>query len=348
VTMPPSPDRPHRLGSNTVPIYYAGGPKIDRFRGETSATGPEDWVGSLTAFPPFLLPAGADPWTGVSRLADGTLLTDAVAGDPAAWLGSRFAERGEPGLLVKLLDAGERLPVHAHPAREVARRHLGSRYGKTEGWIVMDADPGAVIWLGFARDVEADELRGWVDAQDADAMLDAMTRIEVGAGESYYLPAGLPHAIGAGVMITELQEPTSFSILAEYAPFGLDERQATLGLGWDLALSCFDRGGHPADDLGDLAPRPRRIAAGDGWTIDQLFPEAANDFFQAHRVRLAGSWPLGAGAFRILVVLSGAGVLSGRFGRAAVRGGETWLVPAAVDAAALEGELELLVCLPGA
>jgi mannose-6-phosphate isomerase len=345
--MSPSPSRPHRLGSNTVPLFYAGGPGIDRFRGETSATGPEDWVGSLTSFPPFLLPEGAPPSTGVSRLADGTLLTDAVAADPAAWLGPELAERGEPGLLVKLLDAGERLPVHAHPPREVARQHLGSRYGKTEGWIVIDAEPGAAIWLGFARDVAAGELRAWVDARDADAMLAAMNRIEVAVGEAYYLPAGLPHSIGSGVTIVELQEPTSFSILAEYAPFGLDEERATLGLGWDLALSCFDRRGHRADDLGELAPLPRRIASGDGWTVDQVFPDAANPFFQAHRVRVAGSWPLGSAAFRILVVLSGEGGLEGGFGREAVRGGETWFLPASVDAAELRGELELIVCLPG-
>ena len=167
-----------------------------------------------------------------------------------------------------------------------------------------------------------------------------MNRIEVAVGEAYYLPAGLPHSIGSGVTIVELQEPTSFSILAEYAPFGLDEERATLGLGWDLALGCFDRRGHRADDLGDLAPSPRRIASGDGWTVDQVFPDAATPFFQAHRVRLAGSWPLGPGAFRILIVLSGEGGLVGRFGRESVRGGETWLLPAGVDARGARGRAQ--------
>src|SRR5262249_44883731 len=152
-------------------------------------------------------------------------------------------------------------------------------------WIVMDAAPGATIWLGFRRDVVSEELRAWVDARDADAMLAAMNAIEVAAGETYYLPAGLPHAIGPGVMITELQEPTSFSILAEYAPFGLDEERATLGLGWDVALGCFDLGGHDAAALGDLAPSPRALAEGDGWIAEQLFPEAAAPYFQALRVR---------------------------------------------------------------
>jgi mannose-6-phosphate isomerase len=345
--MTPSPRRPHRLGCNTVPVYYAGGAGIDRFRQERCATGPEDWVGSLTAFPPLLLAPGVDPSTGISRLADGTLLTDAVAADPAAWLGAEHAGRGESGLLVKLLDAGERLPVHAHPPRDVARRYLDSPYGKTEGWIVMDSEPGAAIWLGFARDVDPSELRAWVDAKDVAAMLDAMNRLEVASGDVYYLPAGLPHAIGPGVMITELQEPTSFSILAEYEPFGLDEQQATLGLGWERALGCFDLAGHRPDALGVLAPAPRELAAADGWVTEQLFPDEAAPFFQAHRVRVSRSFPVGPGTFRILVVLRGEGELAGEPGTEPIRGGETWLVPAAFEGE-LVGGLELLVCLPGA
>ena len=55
-------DRPYRVGDNRVPVYYAGGERIARFRGlHEAAGGPEDWVASVTAFPPHLLPPGADP-----------------------------------------------------------------------------------------------------------------------------------------------------------------------------------------------------------------------------------------------------------------------------------------------
>jgi hypothetical protein len=121
-----------------------------------------------------------------------------------------------------------------------------------------------------------------------------------------------------------------------------------LGLGWELALSCFDLRGHPAGALGDLAPAPHPLAAGKGSSVDRLFPEAAAPFFQALRVRIDGSWPLEPGGFRILVIERGQGELSGSFGRTPLRAGETWLLPAAVDGAVLAGVLDLLVCLTGA
>src|ERR671922_204086 len=78
----------------------------------------------------------------------GTTVRDAVAADPVAFLGPEHVERfgADTRLLVKLLDAGERLPVHFHPDDEFARRH-GFAHGKTEAWLMVDARPGAKIWL---------------------------------------------------------------------------------------------------------------------------------------------------------------------------------------------------------
>lgn len=258
-----------RLPANPVPVYYSGGANIDRFRGTTSSPPrPEDWIGATTALPEMLLPAHAPRDAGVSRLPDGRSLRDAVRDDRTGWLGPDLAARypgGETGLLVKMLDAGERLPVHAHPDRAFARQRLGSAFGKTEGWIVMDDAPGGDVWLGFRDDVERDRLRQWIEAQAVDEMLAAMNRLPARPGSVFYVPAGVPHAIGPGVMITELQEPTSFSILAEFQAFGLDASQATLGLGWDAAIGCFDLSGYPAGRLARLQPRrgslrkPRRL-----------------------------------------------------------------------------------------
>ena len=78
-------------------------------------------------------------------------------------------------------------------------------------------------------------------------MLAAMNVVPAKAGQVVFVPAGTPHAIGPGVMLTELQEPTSFSVLAEHSAFGVGEDAATLGLGWDLALSCFDLRGRQRD-----------------------------------------------------------------------------------------------------
>src|SRR3954469_4914719 len=132
--------RPRPVTPTRVYRFYRGGLLIDRMRGEPGADTeyPEDWVGSVTV---ASNPGRDEPLAGLSRLEDGTLLRDAIAGDPEAW--------GTPNLLVKLLDPVERLPVHAHPDRAFARAQLGSAYGKTEAWIVVATRAAqAEVWLG--------------------------------------------------------------------------------------------------------------------------------------------------------------------------------------------------------
>jgi mannose-6-phosphate isomerase len=344
----PVSSRPHRLGPNKVPVYYAGGEGIDRFRGERGSAGPEDWVGSVTPFPSQLLTAGADPSTGVSRLDDGTLLDAAIRADPQGWIGPELSGRygAQPGLLVKLLDAGERLPVHCHPSRPFATAHLGSRFGKTEGWIVIASVTGARVWLGFSRRVPSGELRSWIRQQDASAMLGAMNELAAEVGDVFYVPAGVPHAIGTGVTIVELQEPTSFSVLAEHAAFGVDAHNATLGLGWDLALTCFDLSPYTAERLAALQPTKYVTTTSVGGTVSRLFGTEAEPFFQAYRVRSLSGVTLGTAGFRVLVVEQGEGEVAFGAGSASVRAGETWVVPYGAGEVGTHGELELIVCCP--
>ncbi|WP_214110535.1 class I mannose-6-phosphate isomerase [Acrocarpospora catenulata] len=338
---------PLLLADNRIPVYYAGGERISEFRGGgDSPTGPEDWVGSLTALPAALLPPGYPQDTGVSRTDRGSL-RDLVKAAPQAWLGEELAAAhgAESGLLVKLLDAGERLPVHCHPTRDFARAHLGSRFGKTEGWIVLAAAPGARVWLGLRERVAAEELRRWITAQDSTAMLAAMNEIPVTAGQVFYVPAGLPHAIGAGVMVTELQEPTSFSVLAEHDAFGLGSAAATLGLGWDLALTCFDLNGY-ADRLGELMPASRDLRSSSGGRLRSLFPADADAYFRAWQAECTEDLALPGAGFAVLVVTGGAGTLVWNGGETPIARGQTLVVPAAAGPLCLRGTVRVIACLP--
>ena len=339
----------HLLSANHVPVYYAGGTNIDRFRRRASSTsGPEDWVGSVSALPGALLPPGAPTDVGVSRLDDGRSLRTLVREDRAGWLGpdlARLSFDGEIGLLVKLLDAGERLPVHAHPDRSFASKWLNSAFGKTEGWIVMDDAPGGDVWLGFREEVSFQRLQHWIEEQAVDDMLAGMNRLPALTGTVFYVPAGVPHAIGSGVMITELQEPTSFSILAEYKSFGLDERQATLGLGWRDALACFDRTAYSGDRLAFLQPRPRTMVENPHVRLQRLFDEVAEEFFQALHVEVTGSWQMPR-SFAVLIIECGSGSLRCGAEERTTAAGETWVVPFDASPVALSGDLRCLVCLP--
>src|SRR3954468_393109 len=115
--------KPFPLPPNVLHRFYLGGERIARLRGITVADDhmPEEWIGAVnTSF--------GEPVEGLSRLEDGRFLRDVLAADPQAFLGPEHVQRfgDDAALLVKLLDVGERLPVHFHPGRAFAREHLGS------------------------------------------------------------------------------------------------------------------------------------------------------------------------------------------------------------------------------
>jgi len=305
--------RPERLTLTRSCRFYQGGLLIDRRRGEAErdTDHPEDWVGSITA---ANNPGRDEPEAGLSRLADGELLRDAIAADPQGWLGPAAAT-GTTGVLVKLLDAAQRLPVHAHPSRVFASEHLGSPFGKTEAWIVLATrEEHADVWIGPREPVDAATYRAWIEAQDLDALLGSLHRVPVRAGDVIYVPAGVPHSIGAGVLIAELQEPTDFSIVCEWQGFPIDPDDTHLGMGWDVALGAFDLRAH----------KPVRV-----------LPEEAREFFWAD------DNPSPAGRFAIWIVTAGEGEIDGMPARA----GDTLAVPAAVDNVRVTGGLEILRCL---
>jgi mannose-6-phosphate isomerase len=105
-------------------------------------------------------------------------------------------------LLVKLLFTRERLSIQVHPD-DAAAQAIGHRRGKDEAWLVLDAEPDAVIGLGLRHRVTKDELR---EAALSGAIEQLIDWRPVAAGQVYFSPAGTVHAIGAGLTIMEIQQ----------------------------------------------------------------------------------------------------------------------------------------------
>ncbi|WP_090802872.1 class I mannose-6-phosphate isomerase [Asanoa ishikariensis] len=315
--------------------FYLGGDRIAAFRG-SAPTGdhvPEDWVGSATTV------AGFDS-LGLTVLPDGRSLRAAIADDPVHWLGAAHVDRfgADPALLVKLLDAGERLPVHAHPDDAFAQSHLGCRNGKTESWIILSAEPGAKVHLGFRADVPPATLADWVARQDRPAMLEALHTVEVTAGDTIFVPAGYPHAIGPGILLLELQQAADLSLLLEYDGFAVDgPRDGHLGIGFDAALPCVRRQAVPAETLKELRGR-----------LDDphIFPRYADEFFRANRHSGPSTWDP---SFSIAAVLSGEGRLTWSTNESLpLRPGMTVLTAHNTGRVHVEGDVELIRCRPPA
>lgn len=338
--MTTTPTRPVELAANQPPQFYRGGSSIAALRGANvnERFGPEDWVASTTT-------RFGTVDSGLSRLPDGKLLRAAIEADPVSWLGAAHVEQfgADPALLVKLLDAGQRLPVHCHPSDEFARAYFASHFGKTEAWIVIGTDgQDPTVYAGFRKDVDASTAADWVATQDSEAMLSALNPIPVTVGDTVLIPAGLPHAIGSGVFVAELQQPTDFSITLEWQGFLETAEHGHLGIGFPAALGALDRSGWSPERLESLVTRR---PTGDRQTRT-LLPPGAAPFFRAEALAPSSNIPL-TEEFSVLVGLSGEGVLYTPDGvKFAVSQGSTLVIPHAAGECTLSGSLTALRALP--
>ena len=130
----------------------------------------------------------------------GTTLGDLVKGDPSL-LGRRF-DGGRFPVLIKLIDAGDKLSVQVHPDDGYAAR-VESDSGKTEMWYVLRAEPGARIVYGIKEGVTVPELIGALEGGKDE---DVLRYVSPKAGDVLFIPPGLVHSIGAGITLAEIQE----------------------------------------------------------------------------------------------------------------------------------------------
>ncbi len=291
-----------------------------------------------------------------SRLADsGRSLEAEIAGDPVGWLGPAVAARygGELPLLVKILDAGADLSVQVHPAADDPDLAPGES-GKPEAWIILEADPGSGIYLGFRQGVTRARVAAALESgQPLDALLNF---VPVAPGQVYEVTAGTVHAIGAGVTLVEPQHVTP----------GL--RGVTYRL-WDWGRR-YDEAGRQ-----DPAGRPRplhitRALAVTNWDAPrgQAFVDACrrepqrldgaggglegwhlmrNPYFSAERWCGTGRASLAMRELLGLVCIAGEARLNTAAGELRLPAGQSAVVPAACDRVDLEGmDLDLYVCRP--
>ena len=218
-----------RLLPNRVRRTYLGGGRIDGFTGiaadcSDGVPRPEDWLAStVTAFNGTEEVEGE----GLGRLEDGRLVRDVV---------------GDLPFLVKLLDSDERLVIQAHPTVRCAKRLFGSPVGKTECWYFLPGTaPDAYVYLGFKPGVTREKWRTAFEAQRG--LLDMLHRIPVAQGDFVFVGGGVPHAIGGGCFMVELQEPSDLMVVAErFTPSGRRIADAKMhgGVGWEKMFDVYE------------------------------------------------------------------------------------------------------------
>lgn len=350
--------QPLELLPNRVWRTYTGGLLLDRIEGAADpADGhfPEDWVGSATRAVNAGREELADEGIAAARTADGDVhsMEYVYTSDPVAALGAAHVEAfgPQPQLLVKLLDSATRLQVQAHPSAAWATRHLGSASGKTEAWWILEArEPNPWVYLGFQRPPTPDPWRDIIDRQDIDAMTACFDKIPVAPGDVLLIEGGVPHAIGPGLLMVEIQEPTDYVVRCEYAHGGvtLPESARTMGLGLDEVLGLFDYTAYPADTIAQrFGRRLRSVAQTDGGCEHVLLEAPQTDRIEVRRIAATGRFDIDTdGRFSILVVLSGSGTISAGGATFDLQPFSRVFLPAAVRSATLDGHMEVARCMP--
>lgn len=236
-------NKPLRIAPARAWRTYQGGSMIAALHGEAAEDShfPEEWLMSTVT---ARNPGREHIVEGLSMTADGQSLREIIAADPEGILGEG---RQETGMLMKLIDAAERLSVQVHPTRADAMRLFQSPFGKTECWHILGGrtigGEAPYIYFGFREGITAEKWADLFYQQDIPGMLECLHRIEVKPGETYLIHGGVPHAIGAGCFLAEIQEPTDLTLRVERtSPAGdpLPDQSCHQGVGFEAMLSCFD------------------------------------------------------------------------------------------------------------
>lgn len=334
--MPQSSTTPAKLPSNQFDHFYRGGNRIGALRhGPGGPMRPEEWIGSITT-------RFGEAEQGLSRLSDGTLLRDAIKNDPDGWLGADHVKNFglSTEILIKLLDPDQRLPVHYHPNKAFAKTHLGLDHGKTEAWIILEAPAGSGVGLGFAKTQNKEDLLKLVRAQDSAALLASLRRTEVQVGDAVLVPAGVAHAIDAGIFVLELQEPTDLSALLEWEGFAVDGiKDGHLGLGFETVTDALMLDPLPDAEFESLITHN----AFSGGALRSVLPLKSDGYFRAHLAPGTGDFPAG---FAVALVLDGSGSIT--FANApemAISKGDAVVIPFSAGSFTFAGA-NAIICRP--
>jgi mannose-6-phosphate isomerase len=238
-------------------------------------------------------------------------------------------------LLAKFIDAADKLSIQVHPDDAYAHaREAETGIGKEEAWYVLAAEPGAHIIWGFKTRVTPEEVRR---AALGGSLEGLVNYVPVSPGDVIYNPAGTLHAIGAGILLFEIQQSSDLTYrLYDYGRRDAAGRPRELHL--DKALEVLD---YTPGDRAKVSPE----------RLDELHSSLVKSpFFAMERWRLAGDLErtTAPASAEIWTVVAGEAKISAGEPALALKTGESVVLPAALGAYGLAGEGELLRCyVPG-
>ncbi|MBC8009091.1 MAG: mannose-6-phosphate isomerase [Burkholderiales bacterium] len=349
------------LENNRVRRNYAGGLCLDRWQNLPSPQDgpqPEDWLASTT---PAINRGMADiPGEGLGRAldADGKprFLADLFREHGEYYLGREHLARVGPqlGFLAKLLDSSMRLHTQVHPTREFAKQYLNSQYGKLECYVILAIRPGhpGNLRLGFQHAPTRAEWREIVATQDIARMDACFDPIPVAVGQVWWVPGAMVHALGSGLLLLEVMEPSDLVVRCEFEREGIvvPPEARYMGRDLDFCLDVFDYTQRSVAEMTSLCRvDPVILSSSDAHEETLGLSYAKTRCFEVRRLKIRSTyaWPC-ASHGRLVIVASGHGTARVGAQEIALAPGSRFFVAAASPSVLLaptdDHPLELCVC----
>lgn len=233
-------------------------------------------------------------------------------------------------ILIKLIDAHDRLSVQVHPENDYAFKHEGEP-GKTEMWYIVDAEEGAKLAYGFNRKLDKAEFKARIEDNTLDEVINY---VPVKKGDVFFIKAGTLHAIGKGILIAEIQQNSNTTYrVSDYGRLGADGKPRELHVEKALDVTLTDKPTIPYGAVGDI----KNLPCG---TLRSL---AECEFFKTELLSLSGETEISPDKdFVSLTILSGNVTLGYADTKQNCKKGDSILIPKGC-VATVSGKAEIII-----
>lgn len=309
-----------KFTANRVWRTYQGGKMLDTIEGKENpkdSSFPEDWIGSTVQ----ARNVGREHVSeGLAMVMDdegqSVPFRDLLKNNQEYFLGNDgTAMRSMDDIpLVKYLDSSTRLHFQAHPTRAFAQERLGLPRGKTEAYVILEtreevSDP--YIYAGFQRSPSREQLKTWIETQDIESIESCFDRIPVKPGDVFLIPGGRPHALGEGILMLEIMEPSDLAVRFEFERCGFEipEQARFMGRDIETALDVFNFEPVAPEKVDAEFRCPPTVITNDeqGNCLEELIGADKTSCFTIKRTSVSGSFKRKEDAFFYGVVIGGSG-----------------------------------------
>lgn len=352
--------RPLKQIGNRVWRTYEGGALIDKWNKvspEVDGSEPEEWIMSTITARGKNRPENEG--LSIIKTEDGILsLKELIESNRELYLGKEHSSKFDStGVLIKMLDSKERLTIQVHPDKQYAKSILNSEFGKTESWYVLDTreieGEKSYVYMGFKENVDRNLWKTHFQNQDIQGMLDCLHKIEVKPGDAFMIYGGVPHAIGAGCFLMEVQEPTDYTMRVEKTtPKGLVIGPELIhqGVGEEKMLDCFHYDNFSKEEVFEnWKITPEVLDQSNEHSLRTLFNEKHTNCFGLSELILNGTYTIqGNSCFYVVVIYSGGGKMICNGVEMDYNQGDKIFISAAISELTLESSQnsKILLCYP--